>query len=675
MENQNTQTTPNEQASTRTRTLKGWLGKIRIYGLRNELILPYLILTLLLALIGTFIVIRLVAYDREERLANQLYNSSRTAADIIRQQENTNLRNLRFILSIATLPQMVETRNIEELKTLEPYLRNYNIEFLSVVDREGKEILSMALNPETRQYIISVGVRDFRNLDPVVKTISPPTGKPERHVGLIKTAEQNVLVTSAAVRGPSGEIQGILLIGAYLNRLLADVKAQTLVDHVLLLDENYQVTAAILPEQPFGQVETATSVTETDLAETSLLQLEDHLKSLRNQPLDPGGSEKTNLRSYTLNQREFRVYYSEFNIRDEVKGWLGMSLSGDYQTSAITTSRMSLIILFSFGTAAVIIIGYLLSQSIARPILKLRDLSKEVAGGNLDQHIGLKRPDEIGELAEAFDQMTLQLRERTEEAARLYALTVQRNKELASINARLQSMQLQLIQAEKLAAVGQLTAGIVHDVKNPLAVIKGLSEVLLSNDLTEEERHHLKVIHESAVKANTIVTDLLKFARQSTPEKKFQDLRETLESSLRLTAYLTRKANVEVITDIPDRPVMMWYDSQQLEQVFINIINNAIQAMPERGTLRISMRQSDNTVAISFQDTGVGIPPEHLNRIFDPFFTTKPEGQGTGLGLSVSYGIVSNHNGHIQVESKVGQGSTFTIILPIEQTPAPQGVV
>jgi two-component system, NtrC family, sensor kinase len=239
-------------------------------------------------------------------------------------------------------------------------------------------------------------------------------------------------------------------------------------------------------------------------------------------------------------------------------------------------------------------------------------------------------------------------------------------------------MQLQLIQAEKLAAVGQLTAGIVHDVKNPLAVIKGLSELMLGNDLTPEEHQNLNVIHESSVKANAIVTDLLKFARQSTPEKKFQDLRETVEASLRLTAYLSRKANIEVIKDLPDHPVLMWYDSQQLEQVFINIIHNAIQAMEERGILRVSMVRSDvgyneNTAVVAFQDSGVGIPPENLSRIFDPFFTTKPEGQGTGLGLSVSYGIISNHNGHIQVESNEGKGSTFTIILPIDLTP-PQGV-
>jgi len=437
------------------------------------------------------------------------------------------------------------------------------------------------------------------------------------------------------------------MVGTYLDNLLADAKNESQADVVLFNQDGGLIAATLTqPDEGFGELE----------------KVAQGIKD----------SKDSVIKDVQLYNRDYQVLFSPFIIRNEQLGWIGTVLNSDYIIADSATSRITLVWIFTLGTAAVIVIGYILSQSIARPILKLRNVSQEVASGNLNQTVGIRRDDEIGELAIAFDQMTLQLRERTEEAARLYAETVQRNKELATINARLQSMQLQLIQAEKLAAVGQLTAGIVHDVKNPLAVIKGLSELMLGNDLSPEEHQNLNVIHESSVKANAIVTDLLKFARQSTPEKKFQDLRETVEASLRLTAYLSRKANIEVVKDLPERPVLMWYDSQQVEQVFINIIHNAIQAMVDRGVLRVSMVRSDNTVAIAFQDSGVGIQAEYLSRIFDPFFTTKPEGQGTGLGLSVSYGIISNHNGHIQVESSVGKGSTFTIILPIDLTP-PQG--
>ena len=164
---------------------------------------------------------------------------------------------------------------------------------------------------------------------------------------------------------------------------------------------------------------------------------------------------------------------------------------------------------------------------------------------------------------------------------------------------------------------------------------------------------------------------MMKFARQSQPEMGTYDMRETVEAALRLTAFPIRKAHVQATKDLPDQAIIMTYDYQQIEQVLVNLINNAVQAMPNGGSLRLSLVQADGIAAISVQDTGIGIPDENLNRIFDPFFTTKPEGEGTGLGLSVSYGIISNHSGRIEVESVPGEGTTFTLLLP---APEPERV-
>jgi two-component system NtrC family sensor kinase len=325
-------------------------------------------------------------------------------------------------------------------------------------------------------------------------------------------------------------------------------------------------------------------------------------------------------------------------------------------------------LIFTLGTISVVLVGYLLAQNISRPILQLRSISQAVAGGDLDQASGVERHDEIGELAGAFDIMTLRLRERTQEAARLYEEAVERNKELAEINARLAAAQAQLVQSEKLAAVGQLTAGIVHDVKNPLAVIKGLAEEAAEDpNIDEFTLEALHTIRESATRANTIVTDLLKFARQSTPVTHRRDIRDTLKSVFRLTEYLLRKGHVTLHDGLPEQPVMVTYDAQQIEQVLINLITNAIQAMPDGGDLFIDLEHLDERVEVSVRDEGIGIPEEYLGKIFDPFFTTKAEGEGTGLGLSVSYGIVSEHGGHIDVESELGQGTTFKVTLPVEQ--------
>ncbi len=292
-------------------------------------------------------------------------------------------------------------------------------------------------------------------------------------------------------------------------------------------------------------------------------------------------------------------------------------------------------------------------------------LHQTVAQGNLDQSSGLRREDEIGELAEAFDAMTARLQARSVEAQALYAEAVERNRQLAEMYDRLQAAQQQLAQSEKLAAVGQLAAGIVHDVKNPLGAIKGMAEEMLEDAAAGSgQADALQTIRDNAGRANSIVTDLLVFARQSTPTMQHRDLRESVEGALRLTGFLLRKGRVEVEKDLPEREAMAVFDPQQIQQVLINLIQNAVQAMPSGGKLHVGLDSADDHLVLTVRDSGIGIPPENLPRIFDPFFTTKPEGQGTGMGLSVSYGIIHRHHGQIEVDSRVGAGSTFTVRLP-----------
>jgi signal transduction histidine kinase len=153
---------------------------------------------------------------------------------------------------------------------------------------------------------------------------------------------------------------------------------------------------------------------------------------------------------------------------------------------------------------------------------------------------------------------------------------------------------------------------------------------------------------------------------------KRQNLCETIRTASRLTDYLARKAKVEVVIETPDDPVMVTFDAMQIEQVLVNLFQNAIQAMPNGGKLTVQLTREDKGIALRVQDVGVGIPEENLRRIFDPFFTTKPEGEGTGLGLSVSYGIVAKHRGRINVKSQPDKGSVFIIKLPYDQ-PLPRG--
>jgi len=624
------------------RQSRRWLR--RLANLRTELIVPYIILTLLIAMVGTFVVTRLVTSSIRERFVNQMVEASRVAADGVVRQEQSNLSTLRLLVFTEGVAPALAQRDAAALQNLLlPLALNNHSEVITTIDREGREVLTLAYDPQTKQYLSSSGA-DFSKVDLVTYILRGETDAAgDKYAGLLATPQGPYLFTSAPVRTANDEIVGVMLIGTRLSTLLSDLKAQTFAD-VTVLDRQGRLLDTTLPKPEGGYAELEHAAASTG----------------------PIGSAATY--DLQLYGRAYQIAFTPLLIRQQTIGNVGVVLPSNYLVDTAATSRNTFSLIFAFITVAVIVLGYLLSTSIARPILRLRALSQAVAAGDLNQKTELDRPDEIGELAEAFDTMTQHLRERTDEAAHLYAETMQRNQELAEINVRLQSAQQQLVQSEKLAAVGQLTAGIVHDVKNPLAVIKGMAESLQEEpELKPYANRELALIRESATKANQIVSDLLTFSRQSTPEMQQQDLKTTVEAALRITTYLTRKANVQVITALPEQSVIVTYDAQQIEQVLINLIQNAIQAMPKGGTLRMSLSQVEQAVALAVQDTGVGIPPDNLHRIFDPFFTTKLAGEGTGLGLSVSYGIIARHHGRIDVDSTVGLGTTFTILLPKQQ--------
>jgi PAS domain S-box-containing protein len=220
----------------------------------------------------------------------------------------------------------------------------------------------------------------------------------------------------------------------------------------------------------------------------------------------------------------------------------------------------------------------------------------------------------------------------------------------------------------RLAAVGEMAAGIAHEINNPLTAVVGYSELLLAGEIPESVRSDLEVIHEGGKRAATIVEGLLAFARQRKPQRKKVQINDLLKSTIDLQAYTLKTGNINVITHFDPRLPVTIADSNQIQQVFINLIINAQTAMKKhegKGTLEISTERMDDLIRVSFRDTGPGIARDNLDRIFNPFFTTKEVGEGTGLGLSISHGIISEHNGRIYVSSDQEKGSTFVVELPI----------
>jgi signal transduction histidine kinase/DNA-binding NarL/FixJ family response regulator len=224
--------------------------------------------------------------------------------------------------------------------------------------------------------------------------------------------------------------------------------------------------------------------------------------------------------------------------------------------------------------------------------------------------------------------------------------------------------QAQLVQSEKLAATGRLAASLTHEINNPLQAIRSGLQLVLSSEMEpEEQRTYLEMANEEVERLQRMVSRTLDFARRPQWNPVRFNPHDVIEKILALSNKYRQHRHVTLELDLMDNPPTIRGVPDELEQVFLNLVLNAVEAMPEGGTLRISSSLEEERLAISFTDTGQGIPPEHLSHIFDPFFSTKEE--STGLGLSISYDIVERHEGQITVESEVGEGSTFTVWLPI----------
>ncbi|HMJ88715.1 MAG TPA: ATP-binding protein [Candidatus Acidoferrum sp.] len=305
------------------------------------------------------------------------------------------------------------------------------------------------------------------------------------------------------------------------------------------------------------------------------------------------------------------------------------------------------------GMLFAIVVVWFLVRNVTRPLRELRDSAEAVGRGDFTQRLPVGSQDECGELANVFNRMTENLqtsRHQLEESV-----------------TTLRTTQAQLIQREKLSAIGEFVAGVTHELNNPLTAVLGFSELLQKTNVDERQHRFIDRIAHSARRCQKIVQSLLSFARQHAPERKATSVNQLIENVVEIMAYEMRTSNIDVQMQLAQALPQVLVDSHQVQQVFLNIVNNGRQAMEAHqhaGVLRIATEVVSGRVQITFSDNGPGISAENLKKIFDPFFTTKEAGKGTGLGLSLSYGIIQEHGGTISVRSMNGQGAVFVIQLP-----------
>ncbi len=337
-------------------------------------------------------------------------------------------------------------------------------------------------------------------------------------------------------------------------------------------------------------------------------------------------------------------------------GKIGYLLLSSYEQSLLElqNTRQMLLLVSALGILVGTTVVWFLVRRVTQPLRALSASAEAVGKGDFSQRVQVSSRDECGELATAFNQMTENLKSSRQELERMVET--------------LKSTQAQLIQSEKLSGIGEFVAGVAHELNNPLTAVMGFSELLKRADSDPRRQHQLEMICKSAHRCHKIVESLLSFARRRQPERKLSSVNELLEGAIDFLQYQLRTSNVEVLAQLdPSLPGIM-VDPHQVQQVFLNIINNARQAMeghPTRGCLRIHSQACGQIVRVLFQDNGPGISEKNLSRVFDPFFTTKDVGKGTGLGLSLCYGIVKDHGGTISVRSKPGEGATFVIEFPL----------
>lgn len=310
------------------------------------------------------------------------------------------------------------------------------------------------------------------------------------------------------------------------------------------------------------------------------------------------------------------------------------------------------------------VIAYVSTSRITQPMHELLLATRRIAQGELDYRVNTKSTDEIGQLAHSFNHMTDELQKATEGYR---TLTKTLEDKVKAKTEELINTQNQLIQYEKLTAIGKLAAGIAHEINNPLTSIL-LNSYLIAEKMgkTSALQENLKMIIDETTRCGTIVKGLLQFSRQSVPEKRPAQMNEVINDTLLLFESQILVSNVKVTKNLGDGLPLVMVDTNKIKQVFTNLLLNALDAMPKGGLLTVSSWLTDDKthIEVSFADTGRGITAEQKGEIFDPFFTTKGT-KGTGLGLSVSYGIIEQHSGTITVESEVDVGTVFTIRLPV----------
>lgn len=632
---------------------------------RTKLIISFLAVVIITGIVGTLVVLNLIGDGIIREQQDKVRIDLNSAREIYQEEleeigDLVRLTAVRFFIKDALLKSDLEGIEKELVRIRE----EEHLDILTITDKKGK-VLFRASNPDVygdsqaedelinrvlleKEVVVSTQIISRKELEKEgkdlaeqanIKFIPTPNEKPRPE----KEETSGMVIKAAApVMGYNNELLGIIYAWRLLNRDydIVDKVKDTVYKGIKYKGKDIG-TVTIFQ----GDLRISTNVKNLDGSRAIGTRVSEEVYD---QVLVKGMPWIG--RAFVVNNWYITAYEPIKNIKDEIIGILYVGLLEEKFIDMRNETMGIYIGITLAGMALALIISYFLASGILKPINRLVCASKRLAKGDLTQRVKLTSKDEIGELAEAFNFMASSIKERDEQ-----------------LKVRAQQ---KIQESERLASLGRLSAGIAHEINNPLGAILIYSNLLLEeSEQQDSRRENLKKIVRESIRCKEIVKGLLDFARKAEPKKEPANINEILERVLSLVEKQVLFQNIRITRTLQPQLPMVMIDKTQIQQVFMNIILNAAEAMQGIGSLTIGTQllEDGQSVEIEFTDTGCGISKENMKRLFEPFFTTKEEVGGIGLGLAISYGIIKNHGGNIEVKSNVGQSTTFLIKLPVEK--------
>lgn len=635
--------------------------------LQSRLVTGFLIATCLTGAVATVVGITTINKSTLDEVQRKVQQDINTAQLIYRHALERLQYQLEFISLRSPLEEAIRMNDPAPLTGLEGLIRtdphhsddHRSLDMLTLVDAKGQVIYRVA-NPDAKGDIILwdpvvrkclyekkpqtsgvvMSLDTIKDQNPLLadRVVIPIVKTPQSiEISDRELTKGMVLRAAYPVFDRDGELLGALIGGILLNRdyHIVDTIKETVYQH-----ETYQGKDVGFATIFLGGVRVATNVMNVDQRRAigTIVSKEVYDQVIK------GGQDWTG-RAFVVNDWYISSYTPIYDIDRTIIGMLYTGiLEAKYRDIKLQTTWLFLGIT-SLGMVVAFFISFRLGQSIIRRIRILRQATEAISSGNLEYQLPPGKSSGFDVLDEAFNNMARSLKDRDD---------------------RLQKAFQRITRTERLAALGQMAAGVAHEINNPLGGILLYSNLILEEmgDGHPSKENMEKIIYQTN-RCKKIVQNLLDFARTPSGDMRPININDVIVTSLNLVKDQSLFLGIKIGHDLSDKLPLIMGDSSRLEEVFLNLFVNASDAMDGRGVLEITTwPSSTNAVKISVKDSGRGIDRAYLPHIFEPFFTTKDPGQGTGLGLSITYGIIQKHNGFIDVESEPDRGTTFIITIP-----------